>query len=80
VTTRFPSLRIRSLVRVSTGDHSISSCDGGGSSVMIRVVCGRGWEVGFKGLRVMDDGLDVVGPTVLNVSIRKYCTGDRAKN
>lgn len=36
ITMRSPSRKIRSLVRVRTGDHSISSCVGGGSSVMMR--------------------------------------------
>jgi hypothetical protein len=36
VTTRLPSLRMRSLLRVRTGDHSMSSWEGGGSSVMSR--------------------------------------------
>ena len=34
VTKRLPSLRMRSLLRVRTGDHSMSSWEGGGSSVM----------------------------------------------
>lgn len=40
VTTRLPSLRILSFERVRTGDHSMSSWEGAGSSVINRVVCG----------------------------------------
>jgi hypothetical protein len=36
VTIKLPSLRIRSFDRVSTGDQSMSSCDGGGMSVISR--------------------------------------------
>jgi hypothetical protein len=43
LTIRFPSLRMRSLLCVRTGDQSMSSWLGGGSSVMPRS-CGR--EVG----------------------------------
>ena len=42
---------------------------------MILVVCGRGWEVGFRGLSVMDEGVEVVGPTAESVSILQYFTG-----
>jgi hypothetical protein len=53
VTTRLPSCRMRSFWRVSTGDHSMSSCEGAGSSVMRRAVCGR------EGVMVV--GAEVVG-------------------
>lgn len=45
LTIKFPSFKIRSLLCVSTGDQSMSSWLGGGSSVMPRS-CGRvdrGW-------------------------------------
>ena len=35
ITIRSPSFNIRSLFLVKTGDHSISSCVGGGNSVII---------------------------------------------
>jgi hypothetical protein len=44
LTIRLPSLRIRSLLCVSTGDQSMSNWLGGGSSVMPRS-CGReAWD------------------------------------
>lgn len=61
VTFRFPSFKIRSLFLVRTGDQSISSCEGGGSSVMTRG-CGRGW--------LLDAGVEVDDPLPIQLISR----------
>lgn len=62
VTLRFPSFRIRSLFLVRTGDQSISSCEGGGNSVMTRGF-GRDW--------LLDAGVEADGPLPVQLVINR---------